>query len=1123
MAYLGQRTFASFEKKARGWGDFFEEEEGEFTNMEDSYKNETLNEEINNELDIIIVISEELESYDPEIRKNALYKLNLENSRSAWELLLYTAQLNPNFDTRAEAGEMISKKLNEDKVFLYYVQSIANSPINIISDIAAKSLVVNDKKFNIDNYRNNLIQRVENLINDKQTIANHVVSTSMQTHTLYDELRNNEDAWVPSDLPRMGYSSWPEEDYDQIVNPKLNYLDKVLVELNDPKTDKDHLSEYGIKLGLMLENLGGAQKELDKMSLLVQLSGAWRAGGDQGVSYSQLYNIYYYHILLKLANDITGENPDKDKEQVEKMVSWKNDEGWQMAIAQAVYTDTDYLVHDLSSLVYDLRDNEDKYKASYKKTGDDASLEKINFFFRNYIDPMVDEVNVLVALWKYATAAYSVKNYEIFWKVIDEKLKTVIEQLSIIGGPFVMSAGQMLQILHTQQDKEVYSIDDIKNTRVKEAYDEIIEIMKIKDEQERNAQYDIFVESGSLKLISEHFQNVVIPEIERREKQEAEDRFIWDVVITIAACILTLGVGLIVRAGVAAFRAAYAIGRAGAVLSFVATSGAEGTVFFFSSRAMQSIILGDPFLDKDWQWEWLETVGLFAALKGAGGIYSKTVSRIKVPKGLQQSSTFQTLSQGAKTIELGQALTAYAFFEGWATGIFYIKNDKLPSSDEFKQMSKENALFLGMVHIGMLAAKPITYKMQSAFEKKVVGDFNKKAVEYENMIKNFSKEKYPTSKEAIEILNKAEKLLKDRSRLYESLKKEGIVTDEQYKIIKETIETSLELTKATKTIRELNIRINETNSHVGYYEGSSAKLNVYMEKLGYQKTMENPKTGSVTYTHPETGKMTMIRTSKQTPIERDIPYEVAKSLGYEFKDVQRDFWQQLVNNHPNVDLSQIGSLKTNTIIKDALKKGWKPGKPIPESIKNELNNEVGLNKIRIIETPHPEKGYSKEYLEYKEKEAKGIEKAKELGLDLSKKDGTFEEPSARGGRGADRIKGNPVIQIRELDYSKVRFTEKGVDVVEKHLSRFGPDGPNEIMIHRLRKIVKGEIHPTEYDYKFYTHELREYVRFRKGGYEEGMSTNEFYNTEHGATLEDYKIPDNPKELYHPDAQKHPDF
>ncbi|HLV91998.1 MAG TPA: hypothetical protein VKX34_02660 [Aequorivita sp.] len=32
MAYLGQRTFVSFEKKARGWGDFFEEEESEGIN-----------------------------------------------------------------------------------------------------------------------------------------------------------------------------------------------------------------------------------------------------------------------------------------------------------------------------------------------------------------------------------------------------------------------------------------------------------------------------------------------------------------------------------------------------------------------------------------------------------------------------------------------------------------------------------------------------------------------------------------------------------------------------------------------------------------------------------------------------------------------------------------------------------------------------------------------------------------------------------------------------------------------------------------------------------------------------------------------------------------------------------
>lgn len=99
--------------------------------------------------------------------------------------------------------------------------------------------------------------------------------------------------------------------------------------------------------------------------------------------------------------------------------------------------------------------------------------------------------------------------------------------------------------------------------------------------------------------------------------------------------------------------------------------------------------------------------------------------------------------------------------------------------------------------------------------------------------------------------------------------------------------------------------------------------------------------------------------------------------------------------------------------------------------------------------------------------------------------------------------------VRQLDFSKVRFTEKAVDLVERHLSRFGPDGPNEIMVDRLRKIVAGELDPTEYDYKFYTHELREYSRFRAGGFEEGLSPDDFYQTQHGATLEDYDIPSTP--------------
>jgi hypothetical protein len=52
---------------------------------------------------------------------------------------------------------------------------------------------------------------------------------------------------------------------------------------------------------------------------------------------------------------------------------------------------------------------------------------------------------------------------------------------------------------------------------------------------------------------------------------------------------------------------------------------------------------------------------------------------------------------------------------------------------------------------------------------------------------------------------------------------------------------------------------------------------------------------------------------------------------------------------------------------------------------------------------------------------------------------------------------------------------RGVDVVEQHVARFGPDAPNQGMIQRLRDIAAGRLQPTEADLNFYSHELREFV------------------------------------------------
>jgi hypothetical protein len=115
--------------------------------------------------------------------------------------------------------------------------------------------------------------------------------------------------------------------------------------------------------------------------------------------------------------------------------------------------------------------------------------------------------------------------------------------------------------------------------------------------------------------------------------------------------------------------------------------------------------------------------------------------------------------------------------------------------------------------------------------------------------------------------------------------------------------------------------------------------------------------------------------------------------------------------------------------------------------------------------------------------------------------------------------------IRQLSSERVRITSRGVDVVERHVSRFGPDRANAVMIERLRAIADERLEPTPVDRGFYTHELREYVRYRRLGYESGTpadpeAAHTLWNNAHTATLEDYGLPVTPSALYHPEAERY---
>jgi len=139
------------------------------------------------------------------------------------------------------------------------------------------------------------------------------------------------------------------------------------------------------------------------------------------------------------------------------------------------------------------------------------------------------------------------------------------------------------------------------------------------------------------------------------------------------------------------------------------------------------------------------------------------------------------------------------------------------------------------------------------------------------------------------------------------------------------------------------------------------------------------------------------------------------------------------------------------------------------------------------------------------------------GINLAKGGAAPETPTGARGPSSGRTyepnkAGGPV---RSLDVSKARITARGTDAVEAHLNRFAEEGaiakPEAEMLGRLRRISNGELEATAADQNFYTHELRESVRYRNLGYRTGQPAGEagydLWNNAHTATLEDYGISD----------------
>lgn len=112
------------------------------------------------------------------------------------------------------------------------------------------------------------------------------------------------------------------------------------------------------------------------------------------------------------------------------------------------------------------------------------------------------------------------------------------------------------------------------------------------------------------------------------------------------------------------------------------------------------------------------------------------------------------------------------------------------------------------------------------------------------------------------------------------------------------------------------------------------------------------------------------------------------------------------------------------------------------------------------------------------------------------------------------------VLIVGLNWSNPTKVLSRIDNVTTHLAQYTePEAiaNKSFMLNRLNQIKNGQLQPTDFDKRFYTHELDEFARFQNKGIPNGTLDEAFYQNAHTASSESYSINETVLKIYPPDV------
>ena len=1026
MAYLGQRTFASFEKKAKGWGELYDLDQELYTNVKNWFKNKS-----SKEVDFQVDANEEdpyklalqLNSTDEKERLIALRKA-FSMGKNGWDFIInmYSAIYWTN------VHDEINQKVIDNYDFRSYVLNMAHSENNQLGINALQILSEVNLSLKIDTaYLQDII--IAELISIKER-ASYL----------------------------SGFNEYLIDQKDQFVEK----IDNLLVYINDNSLTITEIIEIRKQINSYFRSEG----ELDTLLAIINLHGyneeipesfEWRVSNNLQDRLRAVYKQYvtaifgeYFNFHPSLSNTLfvaldLSEQRREIIESIEPSVvrGTIEDIETQLVLLQIKFND---LIEVMQN------DDSDKTEVQLKL------VEKLYEKFKTIQTNFKNEANTLLSLEEIKLN----KEFEDF----KTRLTTQIEDFTgiLMASSFAYTINTFInlqedswQLIDKNSNKTIQHKKTLEN-----ALNQITDIVKnhAEDPSQMIPLLQEITISSENKAAFEYFQEFAI---------EEEDHRMWiGLIIAIVITFLSILGGFLLQSAVPSLLSSLAVRTGSMMLMDVAIMSTTALPalavnslgFIVTNKLLMQALSGDGDWD-NFVRDYIYTFITFGALKASGNFYKAVVNP----------------NIGAGFYKGGQFVIELATLEGVSLAVIAWENRDLPEEEKHELFTweglTENAVFLLILKGSLLAVSkkgiPFIEKMNQTTRDNIMS--MRKDIQFQQ--ESLRKKKKPLTTDIEQLHNKTVGLMKlEKNGLIEvydsgsykqnpSPKETDIQKAEREKTDKVIGDNLLQLVKSIESnIMDMNklislekynlIPANKSGSII-YFNGDPAKLEKDL-KFSEDTAIDGKFT---LVSESETQRLYEYQLGENTtyfiqksPFETKpvYPYQTAKNLGYEFKDVQRDFWQELVDNHGQPDFSEIGSSKTNLLIQQALNEGWRPGEAIPKNIMTKLYNDVGLNKIRIVETD-PELRYSKENLELEIKDAEGMMKALEIGIKLPQTKRAYTSFDKDGMKSKKQWKSEQLNKLNQLTLSEY----------SRELFELNNIAPNKTNFEKLIEIHKNGI------------------------------------------------------------------